>query len=113
MLIFDYLPWLISAALPFILVARAETPLDKRPLFVVLGVLIALVVAIAGVFVAGMVLMNLYPLVGIPVFGWPRPKGTPLYIYLNQLFYFVFNIGLTYWILRQLRPFFLRPRNEP
>ena len=109
MLIVQYLPWLVTMSLPLLFAMLVRQPWKSRPFFVVVGVLVAFSICNIAVFVAGIGLMQLYPALGINTSMWPRPVGTPIYMQFNQAFYYVFNIGLTYWVLRRLAPFFRAP----
>jgi hypothetical protein len=109
MLTTTYLPWLLAMAVPFILSISIKQSWRKRPLFIALGLVIAFVVCIGSIFLAGLVLTPLYQQLGLSTLPTNRPNETPTYMYLNASFYLLFCTGVTYWMLRQLASFFKAP----
>ena len=93
-------------AVPFILALTIQQAWNNRLLFSVLGLLIAFVVCLGSIFIAGLVLTPLYELAGISTSLYSKKNELPTHIYLNWAFYLVVNIGVTYWVLRQLAQHF-------
>ena len=100
MLIYSYLPLIIAMFLPFVVLHKIQQAWISRPAFVLLGIIIAVVVFLLGMAILSAVLLPL-----TTKFRWTNQQ-LEMFIYIKLAFTYIFNIGVTYWLLLRIAPFF-------